>query len=55
VTINEGVAMDKLREVYERYKHLDAVLSDPEWAGDNIPYRMTIDMWKAIKETLLIL
>ena len=44
--------MDKLKEVYERYKHLDVLLTDPDWPGDNIAFRMSQDFWKAIKETL---
>jgi hypothetical protein len=44
--------MDKLREVYEKYKHLDQLLTDPEWAGENAPLRMVQAMWSAIKETL---
>jgi hypothetical protein len=41
-----------LDEVYERYKHLDHLLSDPEWceSGDGEPiYAIAGEMWRAIK------
>jgi hypothetical protein len=44
--------VDKLREVYEKYKHLDPVLTDTEWAGNKLAYRMAQDLWAAIKEAL---
>jgi hypothetical protein len=41
-----------LDEVYERYKHLDTCLSDPEWckSGDGAAiYAIAGEMWRAIK------
>jgi hypothetical protein len=41
-----------LDEVYERYKHLDTCLSDPEWceSGEGSPiYTIAGEMWRAIK------
>ena len=40
-----------IREIYEKFKHLDKVLSDPAWIdGANPIYQVAQDMWKAIKE-----
>jgi len=41
-----------LDEVYERYKHLDGCLSDPEWckSGEGAAiYAIAGEMWRAIK------
>ena len=34
---------------YERMKHNDACLSDPEWSAGSIGYRVAADLWRAIK------
>jgi hypothetical protein len=44
---------DPLDEVYEKFKHLDGCLGDPEWCegGDGSPiYGIAGEMWRAIKE-----
>jgi hypothetical protein len=38
----------ELKEVYERYKHLDIVLSDP--VGESFEWALIRDLWVAIKE-----
>jgi hypothetical protein len=38
----------KLQEVYEKYKHLDIVLSDP--IGESFEWTLIRDLWMAIKE-----
>lgn len=39
-----------INEVYEKYKHLDGVLSDPDWCNGNAIYAIAGEMWRAIKE-----
>jgi len=44
---------DVLDDVYERFRHLDPVLSDPEWcnAGGGAPiYSIAGELWRAIKQ-----
>ncbi len=41
-----------LTEVYERYKHLDHLLSDEEWLVSDIQGKILYDLWKAIRITL---
>jgi len=38
---------DPIVEVYEKYKHLDALFSDKEWLGWS---PASYDMWRAIRE-----
>ncbi len=38
----------ELKEVYEKYKHLDIVLSDP--VGESFEWELIRDLWVAIKE-----
>ena len=40
----------KLREVYEKYEHLDAFLSDQEWLGPTQTHQILYDLWQAIKQ-----
>jgi len=47
------MTVDPLDEVYEKFKHLDTVLSDPTWcqSGDgHAIYGIAGEMWRAIKE-----
>jgi len=37
------------REVYEKYKHLDELLSDKEFLPDGLIGKITLDLWQAIK------
>jgi len=42
-----------LDTVYEKYKHLDQCLSDPEWctSGEGAPiYAIAGELWRAVKE-----
>lgn len=42
---------DKVKEVYEKYKHLDELLSDKEFLDEkNIKAMILYDLWQAIKE-----
>jgi len=44
-----------LKPTYEKFKHLDVCLSDPEWCEsmDSAPiYGIAGEMWRAIKESL---
>lgn len=44
---------EKLIEVYEKYKHLDRLFSDPEWIDDaDHMQRALLDCWTAITETI---
>lgn len=37
-----------IREVYEKYEHLDALLSDPYW-DDDIRGHIRYELWQAVK------
>ena len=43
-----------LETVYEKYKHLDKCLSDPEWCriseGQIAIYAIAGELWRAVKE-----
>ena len=47
---------EPIKEIYERFKHLDEFFSDKEWLGtdpDDVGYqlrRSLFDMWQAIKK-----
>jgi hypothetical protein len=44
------VDMDPILEVYDKFKHLDACLSDPGWMEDSsLPYKILGELWQAIK------
>lgn len=48
--LTKGVKME-LREVYERYKHLDQIICDPLLTNpDNLRDRMLRDFWQAINQ-----
>ena len=36
---------------YEKYKHLDHLLSDKEWLADNFEGAILYDLWQNIKAT----
>ena len=45
--------MSAIDEAYEKYKHLDGCLSDPEWctSGEGAPiYAIAGELWRAVKE-----
>lgn len=49
---NSQSSIDALDEVYEKFKHLDKPLSDPEWceSGDGSAiYAIAGELWRAIK------
>ena len=39
-----------IQEVYEKYKHLNQILSDKEWFGDKLQDVILYDLWQAIKQ-----
>ncbi len=39
-----------MKEVYEKYKHLDHLLSDPEWLPKNILGKVLQDIWQGVKD-----
>jgi len=38
-----------IEEIYEKYKHLDKLLSDKEWLPDTFQGSILYDLWQAIK------
>ncbi len=36
--------------IYEKYKHLDAIFSDPAWAEGNTKFKILMEFWAVIKE-----
>ena len=38
-----------VRTEYERMKHNDICLSDPEWSSTGLAWRVASDLWRAIK------
>ena len=42
-----------IKKVYEQYKHLDILLSDEEWLGENLKDQITFDLWQAIKKDII--
>ena len=40
------------KEVWEKYKHMDSVLSDGDIYEDHFPSQIIADLWAAIKEAL---
>jgi hypothetical protein len=44
-----GGVSPAIQEVYERYKHLDELLSDPQWTEDTLLGQIRLDLWQAIK------
>lgn len=44
--------MVTFNEVYERYMHLDELLSDKEWLGEGHLTQTLFDLWQAIKEEI---
>lgn len=39
----------KIKEVYEKYKHLDHLLTDKEWLWNNFQGGIIYDLWQTIK------
>ncbi len=44
--------MDKIIEVYQKYEHLDKLLSDKDWLPKTIQGKVIYDLWGAIKYTV---
>lgn len=46
--------MKHIKEVYEKYKHLDSLLSDYDWmvASSDPREAMLYELWQAIKKTV---
>ena len=45
----------KIKEVYEKYKHLDHLLSDQKWVGDNLKDSILYELWQAVKEDVEVI
>ena len=43
-----------IKEVYEKYKHLDHLLTDKKWLSEDFNGYMIFDFWEAIKENQLL-
>ena len=41
--------MSEIESVYEKFKHLDKLLSDPEWCGTDARMTMLHELWIAVK------
>ncbi len=47
--------MTATKEAYERFKHLDHLLSDTQWIDDASPiHHCLYELWKAIKIDLKV-
>ena len=44
-----GGVSPAIQAVYEKYKHLDKVMSDPAWTEDSPVSQLLYDCWQAIK------
>ena len=40
----------KIKEVYEKYKHLDYLLTDEKWLGQELSGQILVELWKVVKE-----
>lgn len=46
--------MDPIKEVYEKYRHLDGILSDQDWLeGADFKFHIMADLWKAVKAVVI--
>lgn len=43
-----------INEVYEKYKHLDKLLSDKDWIPNTIQGKIIYDLWSAIKSENIV-
>jgi len=43
-----------IKEVYEKYQHLDTLLSDGQWCGNGIRDQILYDLWQAVKNDELV-
>jgi hypothetical protein len=41
---------EEIKQVYEKYKHLDELVSDFEWLPQGILRQFYYDLWQAIKK-----
>lgn len=44
--------LEKIQTVYEKYRHLDALLSNEKLLSHEFCEKMLFDLWQAIKESL---
>lgn len=44
--------MNKLKEVYEQFKHLNKLLTDPELELGTFINHISFRLWKAVKEAV---
>ena len=45
--------LDEILVVYEKYKHMDRVMSDAKWLnGDDFSQTLIRDLWQAIKASV---
>jgi len=42
-----------IAKVYKQYKHLDILLSDHQWTGNDPRAQCLYDLWQAVKEEAL--
>jgi hypothetical protein len=42
--------IEKIKTVYEKYKHLDSILSNEKLANCQFEHYILYDLWKVIKE-----
>jgi hypothetical protein len=44
-----AAVLEAAREVHEKYKHLDALLTDKQWLPDTFLAEILLDSWRAIR------
>jgi hypothetical protein len=47
--------MEGIGEVYDKFKHLDHLLSDAAWCHDDMGYYTAYNLWQAVKKCKVIL
>ena len=45
-------ALKPIEEVWEKFKHLDALLSDEEWLGEGPLKKCLYDLWQAVRKAV---
>jgi len=39
-----------MKKIFEKYQHLDKLLSDPAWLPDNFVGQIVYDLWQVVKD-----
>ena len=39
----------EIKKVYEKFEHLDKLLSDREWSEEDLAWRTCTELWLAVK------